>query len=140
LASQRESTETGRYLSAHSAPDDRIFVWGQTSKIYLEARRRPASRYVATFPLTGYVFGGPIPGLDTRSRILPGAWNTLEQDFAKHLPAYIVDLQFDLKNALYPVRDFPILAKLLAERYQPVAQTAEGMVYRASAREGVESN
>ena len=32
-------------------------------------------------------------------------------------------------GALDPVRDFPILAKLLAERYQPVARTAEGVIY-----------
>jgi len=68
--------------------------------------------------------------IDTRKRIVPGAWNNLEQDFARHPPAYIVDLRFDPKNALYPVHDFPILAKLLAEQYQPVARTAEGVVYQ----------
>jgi 4-amino-4-deoxy-L-arabinose transferase-like glycosyltransferase len=129
LASRRVASEAGRYLSTHSRPDDRIFVWGQTPEIYLDAHRRPASRYVTTFPLTGYVFGGPIPGFDTRYRIVPGAWTTLEQDFKKHPPAYIVDL-FSEPGALYPVRDFPILAKLLAERYQPVAHTAEGVIYR----------
>src|SRR5207247_6163718 len=30
LAQQRRPSEVGRYLSTHSAPDDRIFVWGQT--------------------------------------------------------------------------------------------------------------
>lgn len=129
LVPQRGPSETGQYLSMHAAPDDRIFVWGQTSKIYLDARRRPACRYVETFPLTGYLFGGPIPGFDTRSRILPGAWPTLMQDFAKHPPAYIVDVQ-DPSKAQYPVKDFPILAKLLAEKYQPVAHTAEGVIYR----------
>jgi hypothetical protein len=53
----------------------------------------------------------------------------LEQDFEKHPPAYIVDLSSE-PDALYPVRDFPILAKLLAQRYQPVARTAEGTIYR----------
>jgi 4-amino-4-deoxy-L-arabinose transferase-like glycosyltransferase len=129
LASRRVASEAGRYLSTHSRPDDRIFAWGQNPQIYLDAHRRPASRYVTTFPLTGYVFGGPIPGFDTRYRIMPGAWTTLEQDFNKHPPAYIVDL-FSEPGALYPVRDFPILAKLLAERYQPVAHTAEGVIYR----------
>ena len=52
----------------------------------------------------------------------------LEQDFEKHPPAYIVDLSSE-PGALNPVRDFPILAKLLAERYQPVARTAEGVIY-----------
>jgi 4-amino-4-deoxy-L-arabinose transferase-like glycosyltransferase len=130
LASRRVPSEAGRYLSTHSSPNDRIFVWGQTLEIYLDARRRPASRYITTFPLTGYVFGGPIPGFDTRGRILPGAWATLEQDFARHPPIYIVDVQADLKTAQYPVKNFPILTKLLAERYEPVAHTAEGVIYR----------
>jgi 4-amino-4-deoxy-L-arabinose transferase-like glycosyltransferase len=131
LSGRREPLETGRYLLEHSAPNDRIFVWGQTSKIYLDARRHPACRYIATFPLTGFVFGGLPPGIDTRNRILRGAWATLEKDFAKHPPAYIVDNQAEPGNR-YPVRDFPILAKLIAERYQPVARTAEGVVYRSN--------
>jgi len=53
------------------------------------------SRHITTFPLTGYVFGGPIPGFDTRSRILPGAWTNIEQDFARHPPIHIVDVQAD---------------------------------------------
>src|SRR5438874_256877 len=129
LAARREPKETGRYLLEHSAPNDRIFVWGHKARIYLEARRRPACRYILSFPLTGSVFGGPLPGFDTRSRILPGAWTNLEQDFARHPPTYIVDL-YSEPGALYPVQDFPILAKLLADRYQPVAHTAEGVIYR----------
>jgi 4-amino-4-deoxy-L-arabinose transferase-like glycosyltransferase len=130
LASRRVPSEAGRYLFTHSSREDKIFVWGQTPEIYLHARRRPACRYITTFPLTGYVFGGPIPGFDTRSRILPGAWSTLQRDFAKHPPTYIVDVRPDSKSAQYPVKNFPILAKLLAERYQPVADTAEGVIYR----------
>ena len=129
LASQCAPSEAGRYLFAHSDPADRIFVWGQSPEIYLDAHRRPASRYITTFPLTGYVFGGPIPGFDTHGRILPGAWTTLEQDFARHPPTYIVDVQPGPKRAQNPVKNFPILTKLLAERYQPVARTAEGVIY-----------
>jgi 4-amino-4-deoxy-L-arabinose transferase-like glycosyltransferase len=130
LASRRVPSKTGRYLLAHSEPADRIFVWGQSPEIYLDAHRRPACRYITTFPLTGYVFGGPIPGFDTHSRILPGAWNILQQDFARHPPIYIVDVEPSPKSAQYPIKDFPILAKLLAERYQLVAETSEGVIYR----------
>src|SRR5216117_2798567 len=130
LAPRRVPSEAGQYLFTHSARADRIFVWGQSPEIYLDAHRRPACRYITTFPLTGYVFGGPVPGFDTRSRILPGAWSTLEQDFARHPPTYIVDVQPEPKSAQYPVKNFPILAKLLAARYEPVAQTAEGVIYR----------
>jgi 4-amino-4-deoxy-L-arabinose transferase-like glycosyltransferase len=136
LASQREPSEAGRYLSEHSATNDRIFVWGQDPKIYLDARRRPASRYILTLLFTGY---DGRRNVDTRYRIVPGAWTTLEQDFRRHPPAYIVDLHSD-PGARYPVRDFPILATLLAEQYEPVARTAEGTVYRASARGSVKSN
>jgi len=129
LTQRRAPSEAGRYLLTHSAPDDRIFVWGQSAKIYLEAHRRPACRYITTFPLTGLVFGGPIPGFDTRYRIVPGAWTTLKQDFEKTPPAYIVDLSSET-GALYPIRDFPILAELLSQRYQPIARTAEGTIYQ----------
>jgi dolichyl-phosphate-mannose-protein mannosyltransferase len=130
LAPRRVPSEAGRYLFTHSKPADRIFVWGQSSEIYLDAERRPACRYITTFPLTGKVFGGSIPGFDTRSRILPGAWRNLERDFARHPPTYIVDVQADPKTAEYPVRDFPILAKRLKERYQLVARISEGVIYR----------
>jgi hypothetical protein len=139
LASERATSETGQYLLEHSAPNDRIFVWGQAERIYLEARRRPACRYVVTFPLTGYVFGWSaesISGIDTRKWIVPGAWTALEEDFAKHPPAYVVDVQVPAKNAHYPVHDFPILAGLLAARYRPVARTAEGVIYRMGGSRG----
>jgi 4-amino-4-deoxy-L-arabinose transferase-like glycosyltransferase len=129
LASLRAPSEAGQYLFTHSNSEDRIFVWGQDAKIYLHAHRRPACRYITTFPLTGQIFGGRVPGFDTRSRILPGAWSTLERDFARHPPAYIVDVDAS-PTAQYPVKDFPILANLLEERYQPVARTAEGVIYR----------
>jgi 4-amino-4-deoxy-L-arabinose transferase-like glycosyltransferase len=130
LVSQRESSGTARYLSEHSSPNDRIFVWGQQARIYLQAQRRPACRYITTFPLTGYIFGGTVPGLDTRKRILPGAWAALEQDFRIHPPIYIIDVQVD-PDAKHPARNFPILANLLAERYQMVAKTHEGVIYRS---------
>ncbi|HSP46118.1 MAG TPA: glycosyltransferase family 39 protein [Chthoniobacterales bacterium] len=129
LASIRSPSEAGRFLLEHSAPDEKIFVWGEAAKIYVEAQRRPACRYILTFPLTGYLFGGPLPGFDTRSRILPGAWPNLLADFKKHPPTYIVDTQFEA-GALDRVRDFPILAQLLAEHYEPVAQTPDALVYR----------
>jgi hypothetical protein len=123
-------SQAARYLFEHSSPEDRIFVWGPSAAgTYLEARRRPACRYVLTFPLTGEVFGGDLPGVDTRNRILPGAWETLEQDFDRHPPAYIADL-YAAPAAQYPAADFPILARLLKEHYQRVAQTPEGVIYR----------
>jgi hypothetical protein len=134
LASQWEPSESGRYVFEHSRAEERMFVWGQSPAIYVDANRRPASRYITTFPLTGWVFGGALPGVDTRSRISPGAWGTLQQDFARHPPSFIVDTEADA-NALYPVSRFPLLANLVAQDFQPLIRTAEGhIVYGRCAR------
>ena len=129
LASQRAPSEAGQFLLKHSEPEDRIFVWGHAPNIYLDSQRRPACRYILTFPLTGYIFGGPVRGIDNRKRITPGAWATLEQDFRKHPPSYIVDAKSG-RSGDYPVQNFPVLAKLLAEHYLPIARTNDGMIYR----------
>jgi 4-amino-4-deoxy-L-arabinose transferase-like glycosyltransferase len=130
LISRREPSETGRYLRANSNQNDRIFIWGQAPYLYLEAQRRPACRYVIPFPLTGHVFGGLLPGTDTRKWIVPGAWSHFEEDCNKHPPAYIVVLHLLARDAQYPVSDFPVLDRLLANRYQPVAATHDAIVYR----------
>src|SRR4029079_2169161 len=106
-----------QYLITHSAPHDRFFVWGQTTRIYVDAHRRPASRFIATFPLTGLIFGAPRPGpgatpIDTRSRIVPGSWDSRAEDFAPHPPEFIVYTE-STPDALYPVRHFPALEQLL---------------------------
>jgi len=129
LASRRQATEAGRYLFKNSAPGDRLFIWGHSTPIYLESRLRPACRYILTFPLTGRVFGGRLPGVDTRKWIVPGSWNLLEEDFSKHPPVFIVDLEHGSEER-YPVRDFPILARLLEEHYRPVLQRSWGVIYR----------
>lgn len=136
LRQHREPSEAGRYLSEHHSLNERLFVWGQDPGIYLEARMRPACRYVTTFPLTGYVFGGPVEGLDTRSRILPGAWDNLEADFNRHPPAYIVDVQKSTADhpAQYPMKEFPILQRIVAQEYDVATRIAEGTIYRRRVR------
>ena len=128
LAAQPESTAAGAYIRRSSHPDDRIFVWGQEARIYVDARRQPASRYVTSFALTGYIFGPPLPGVDTSVRIRPGAWANLMTDFARHPPEYIVDVQWN-PDVQYPIARFPLLAHLIAEHYEPVLRTPEGVVY-----------
>src|SRR5579862_359082 len=81
---QRAVSVAANYVAAHTAIDDRIFVWGQGDRqtgMYLDADRRPASRHIATFSLTGHFSG----------RVRPDAWETLQQDFSAHPPRYIID-------------------------------------------------
>ncbi len=134
LSRQPAVSEAGQYLRTHSSADDRIFVWGQATRIYIDAHRRPASRFIATFPLTGLIFGAPAPAagepaIDTRSRIVPGSWDQLSADFAAHQPAFIVDTE-TAKDAQYPVHQFPALEQFLFRDYEVVAETSDGIVYR----------
>jgi hypothetical protein len=66
--------------------------------------------------------------VDTRDRIVPGAWSNFEQDLHTHSPAFIVDTEMDAR-ARYPLPQFPTLARLVAERYRLVARTADGLIY-----------
>jgi 4-amino-4-deoxy-L-arabinose transferase-like glycosyltransferase len=125
-------TEAGAYLRKHALPRDRIVVWGQHVRIYTDAERRSATRYFVTFPLTGYVFGGPVSGLDTSNRIVPGAWQTFLHEFDSRRPAFVVDTQ-NRAGARYPVARFPELARRLQSCYEAEAETKEGVIYR---REG----
>lgn len=123
-------SETAAYLRIHAEPDDRVFVWGQAAYIYAQANRRPATRYIATFPLTGYVFGSPVsddPSVDTSDRILPGSWAGFEEDVARRPPDYIV-LHREGRTR-YPVETYPALARLLAD-YRPVFHGDDGDVWR----------
>jgi hypothetical protein len=98
--------------------------------MYLDAQRSPASRYVVTFPLTGYIFGGTYY-LDTRDRIVPESWENLDQDFNAHPPEFIVDVHHDPKNAQYPIGQYPTIARWL-QSYKAVATVREGIIYQAT--------
>jgi hypothetical protein len=127
----RAGTEAGRYLRQRGSPQDRIVVWGQGVRIYVDARRRSATRYFVTFPLTGYVFGGPIAGLDTRDRVVPGAWETFLREFDSRPPAFVVDTQTG-PAAAYAISRFPELARRLKACYEFETRTKEGTIYRRS--------
>jgi hypothetical protein len=130
LIARRKPTGIGQYLATHAAADDLIFIWGRSAaQYYLDAHRRPACRYVVTFPLTGFIFCGPLSGVDTRQYIAPGAWTNLQEDFARQPPAYIADL-YATPDAQYPVRDFVVLSTVLIKNYRPVAQINNAVIYQ----------
>jgi 4-amino-4-deoxy-L-arabinose transferase-like glycosyltransferase len=129
----RTPSPLSQYVRLHSGPRDKVFFWGQRDWFYAEAQRRPASRFILCFPLTGYVFGSPLaydPAHDTTDRILPGAWETLEREFAEHPPLFFVDTDPGTPAKKYPPAKYPYLRRLLAEEYREVLATPEGVVYR----------
>lgn len=127
------ANEISQYVRMRSSSEDRLFVWGQYPKFYLHADLRPASRYIAFFPLTGYIFGSPWnrdPSReDTRNRILPGAWANLGVDFDAHPPRYILDTEGIQQLPKYPISHFPQLHDLLLREYHLVFTAQVGLLY-----------
>lgn len=120
------------WLRSHARAEDRLFVWGQDPHVYLDSGLRPASRYVAYFPLTGYVFGLPEswdPTYDTSRRIAPGAWEHLAEDFTHHPPAYILDLDDVRTVPRYPIANYPYLAHLLERSYHVVFRGPDAVIF-----------
>jgi 4-amino-4-deoxy-L-arabinose transferase-like glycosyltransferase len=129
LDSQKSPSPAAVYVREHSSPADRILVWGQDTVIYDDAERRPATRYVATFPLTGHVFGQPVTGIDLDRRIVPGSWALFERDLASHPPLFIVDTEVTA-NSDGPIARFPVLHRMITSAYQPVWRSNRAVVYR----------
>lgn len=46
-----ESPEIGRYLKAHTGPDDRIVVLGSEPQLFFYSQRKSATGYIYTYPL-----------------------------------------------------------------------------------------
>jgi len=104
--------------------------------MYLDARRRPATRYIASFPLTGHIFGSPVswdPNYDTTDRIVPGAWDNLRQDFERHPPRYVIDTDAVRKTPVYRIAKYPFLRDYLANGYREVFRAGDGVVYERTA-------
>jgi hypothetical protein len=140
LARYRKPGDAGVHVRDHSMPADRIFVWGQGGRsvgLYLDAGRRPASRYIATFPLTGHIFGSPVswdPSFDTSDRIVPGSWENLAADFARHPPRYIIDTDALRSRPVYVIGRYPFLRDYIARDYRLVFRGRAGLVYERQGR------
>lgn len=129
LRSMNAPAPRAEWVRAQAAPGDRLFVWGQATQDYLDAGLLPASRYIATFPLTGYIFGQRLPGISTRDRIVPGSWEKLGEDLTRRPPRWIIDTQ-TAPGADYPISAFPAMQAYLAAHYCPAARLPDGSVWR----------
>jgi hypothetical protein len=133
LANRTKGSDAGRFVRAHAAPGDELFVWGELPRVYVESGLHPATRYVGTYPLTGFPYGGSISYdpvyPDTTSRIVPGAWDIFERELTASAPRFFVDVEAKLRTPRYPLEKFPWLARFVAERYRKVHEARDGVVY-----------
>jgi hypothetical protein len=115
------------YVREHSAPDQRVFVWGNWPALYIESDRLMASRFPGF--LRGFARGSGVPpnNWDTT----PDVWPALHSDLNVHPPALIVDTAAagwsDFSQ--YPMSSYPVLADLVASRYHVVATIDRVVIY-----------
>ncbi len=91
---QRGYTGVAAYVKAHTGPDDRIFVWGNSPEIYVDADRVMATRFAFCNYMTGKIWGTDAADtdiLDTDRFAVPRAWDELVQDLGRAPPSVIVD-------------------------------------------------
>ena len=132
LARNRGLSEAGRYVQAHSQAEDRIFVWGQSDRavgMYLDAARLPASRFLASYPLTGHIFSSDDSSSDEFARVDSRMWAALAHDFAVHPPRFVIDAEADSGAAGYAIARYPFLREYLETSYDPVYRASDGIVY-----------
>jgi 4-amino-4-deoxy-L-arabinose transferase-like glycosyltransferase len=117
------------YIRDHTRTQDRVFVWGDWPALYAESDRLMASRFPGF--LRGFPRGSGQPpnNWDTT----PDVWPELQQDLARNPPALIVDTAAANWSdfAMYPMRDYPVLADLVA-KYQPSANFDGVVIYARS--------
>lgn len=116
------------YIRDHSKSGDRVFVWGDWPALYVESDRMMAGRFPGF--LRGFARGSGLPpnNWDTT----PDVWTELASDLSGNPPTLIVDTAAagwsDFSS--YPMSNYPVLARLVALNYKPVA-TVDGVVIYA---------
>jgi 4-amino-4-deoxy-L-arabinose transferase-like glycosyltransferase len=102
------------YIKAHTGPEDRIFVWGWFTPVYVYSERTPATRFVNTHMHTGYKKGKD-PNEKDRADItwyaIPEVWPMLRRDLQSHPPELIVDTSPGNYHDFgrYPIKDYAVL-------------------------------
>jgi 4-amino-4-deoxy-L-arabinose transferase-like glycosyltransferase len=116
------------YMSAHTSPGDRVFVWGDWPALYVESDRTMASRFPGF--LRGFARGSGIP--PNNWDVAPDVWPLLRSDLEENPPALIVDTAAaDWSDfAGYPMSDYPVLADVVTREYHRV-DVVDGVVIYA---------
>jgi hypothetical protein len=137
----RPATE---YIKTHTKPQDKIFVWGWFTPIYVYSERAPATRFTFTTMHTGYKQGNNLNEKDRADvgwLFVPEAWPMLEADLNRDPPELFVDTSRGNYHDFgrYPAGDYPILRSFI-DRNCRLEKTITGMdIYRCGSGSGHQS-
>jgi hypothetical protein len=126
--------EVASRIAAITAPDDRVFVWGNSPQLYVLARRPMGSRFSFCNYMTGESPGTPTESghwsADTNQ--LPAAWDMLFADLEQRRPALFVDASAAGWDGYdkFPIARYPRLRSYVDRHYRPVEIRAGVVLYQ----------
>jgi len=124
-----------KYVTEHTPPAARLFVWGNSPEIYLYAKRRMGSRYMSVNYQTGRVWGTPandLGGDPDRKNVPAETWNNLMSDLQHNLPEIIVDAAAGKLDKMddEPLYRHPRMAAFVTRYYQHETTVLGVPIYR----------
>jgi hypothetical protein len=104
------------YVRSKSKPDEALFIWGFDPKYYTSCERRPASRYVFTTFVAGYVpWFDNATKAEEEARAVPNSRELLIEDLEASRPPVILDMPTSMGNR--SMRRYPKLLAYLTAHY-----------------------
>jgi 4-amino-4-deoxy-L-arabinose transferase-like glycosyltransferase len=123
------------YISTHTNPEDRIFVWGWFTPVYVYSERTPSTRFVNTTMQTGSKKGSDSNEADRADvawASLPESWPMLMSDLNRHLSELIVDTSPGNYHDFgrYPIKNYPLLNSFVQKNCRLETSVAGMDIYR----------
>jgi hypothetical protein len=123
------------YIKKNTNSEDKIFVWGWFTPLYVYSGRTPSTRFVNTHMHTGYLKGNDPNEADRADiawQVVPEAWPMLEKDLIDNPPELIVDTSPGNYHDFgrYPIKNYPMLREFIEKRCRFEKNIAGVDIYR----------
>ena len=122
------------FVRAHSAPTDRLAVWGNVPVLYFEADRPLGSRFVFSNYLTGLSPATRTqsdPTADASANVVAESWEMFLADLNARSPELFVDTSPGNLGAYgkFPLSRFPRLQAIIDRDYSPIAEVGGTRIF-----------
>ncbi|HTB56425.1 MAG TPA: glycosyltransferase family 39 protein [Polyangia bacterium] len=123
-----------RFVRAHSAPTDRLVVWGNVPVLYFETNLPLGSRFVFSNYLTGLSPATRTqfdPSADASANVVAESWEMFLADLLTRAPELFVDTSPGNLGAYgkFPLARFPRLQAIIDRNYSPIGEVAGTRIF-----------